>query len=61
MAKQPKTAIERNARAAASNKGLRAMRKGRPSQAFLHTKKWKKVRNLLLLLLAVEVFLFSLN
>lgn len=61
MAKVPKTAIERNARAMAQTSGLRTMRKGRPSRAFLHTKKWKKIRNLLLVILAFELFLFSLN
>lgn len=61
MAKQPKTAIERNARAMAEVSGLRKMRKGRPTRAFLYSKKWKRIRNGLLLILAVEMFLFSLN
>ncbi len=61
MAKQPKTAIERNARAMAQVNGLRTLRKGRPSRAFLYSRKWKKIRNILLLILAVELFLFSLN
>lgn len=59
--KQPKTAIERSARAMARATGLRTMRKGRPTRAFLYSKKWKRIRNLLLFLLAAELFLFSLN
>lgn len=61
MAKQPKTAIERRARAISRMNGVHSMPKGRPTRAFLYTKKWKRIRNLLLLILALELFLFSLN
>lgn len=61
MVKQPKTAIERNAKASYVNTGLRSMRRGLPSKAFLHSRKWKRIRNVLLFILALELFLFSLN
>lgn len=61
MAKQPKTAIEQRARASARISDARVMRRGRPTTAFLHSKKWKRIRNILLLILAFELVLFSLN
>lgn len=61
MAKAPKTAIERRSRAMAGRTGTQVMRRALPSKEFLHSRKWKKIRNLLLLVLAIELFLFSLN
>lgn len=61
MAKLPQTAIERRSRAVSRRTGERAFRRSLPSRQFLYTKKWKKIRNALLFLLAVELFLFSLN
>ena len=37
------------------------MHRARPSAEFLHSRKWKKLRNLLLFILGLEIFLFSLN
>lgn len=61
MAKVPQTAIERSAKANVRINGSRTLRRAMPSKAFLHSKKWKKIRNLLLLVLGLELFLFSLN
>lgn len=55
------TAIERSAKATQVNTGLRTMRHARPSAEFLHSRTWKRIRNLLLFILGLEVFLFSLN
>lgn len=60
MDKTPKTAIERRSRAKSQAKS-RVMRRALPSKEFLYTRKWKRIRNFLLLILAVELFLFSLN
>lgn len=60
MDRTPKTAIERQARATARSSS-RGMRRALPSRQFLYTKKWKRIRNILLFLLAVELFLFGLN
>lgn len=61
MAKIPQTAIERRSRAMTGLTEGRVLRRALPTKEFLHTKKWKKIRNVLLLILAVELFLFSLN
>lgn len=61
MAKVPQTAIERSAKANTRINGSKNLRKGTPSKAFLYSKKWKKIRNLLLFILGLELFLFSLN
>lgn len=61
MAKLPQTAIERRSRAMAGRTSGRVIRRALPSKEFLHTRKWKKIRNFLLVILAVELFLFSLN
>lgn len=61
MAKYPQTAIEREARASSVRNGSRILRRATPSKEFLHTQKWKKIRNLLIFILGLEIFLFSLN
>ena len=61
MAKYPQTAIEREARASTVRNGSRILRRATPSKEFLHSRKWKKIRNVLIFLLGLEVFLFSLN
>lgn len=61
MAKTPQTAIERRAKANVTVNGSRVLRRAMPSKEFLHSRKWKKIRNLLLFLLGLEIFLFSLN
>lgn len=61
MDKSPRTAIERKARALSRGPSTRGMRRALPSRQFLYTKKWKRIRNILLFTLAVELFLFGLN
>ena len=63
MAKQPKTAIEQRARASARISDARVMRRGRPTTAFLHSKKWKRIRNILLLMPDTEatITIFTAN
>lgn len=61
MAKVPQTAIERKAKASVVVNGSKVIRRAMPSREFLESKKWKRIRNLLLFILALELFLFSLN
>lgn len=61
MAKYPLTAIERRAKASTVRNGSRILRRAAPSREFLHSRKWKKIRNLLIFILGLELFLFSLN
>ena len=61
MAKYPQTAIERQARASRVVNGSKTLRRAMPSKQFLHSRKWKRIRNLLIFILGLELFLFSLN
>lgn len=61
MDKTPKTAIERQARASARMTSAKGMYRALPSKELLYTKKWKRIRNLLLFILAFELFFFGLN
>ena len=61
MAKVPQTAIERKAKASVIVNGSKVIRRAMPSREFLESKKWKRIRNMLLFILALELFLFSLN
>lgn len=61
MVKTPKTAIERQARSLVRSSSSYTMRRAFPSKQFLYTKKWKRIRNVLLLLLAIELFILGLN
>ena len=60
MAKVPQTAIERKAKASVIVNGSKVIRRAMPSREFLESKKWKRIRNMLLFILALELFLFSL-
>lgn len=59
--KVPQTAIERKAKANVVVNGSRVLRRAMPSKEFLHSRKWKKIRNILIFILGLEIFLFSLN
>lgn len=61
MAKSPLTAIERAAKASTVRNGSRILKRATPSKEFLHSRKWKRIRNILLFILGLELFLFSLN
>lgn len=61
MAKTPETAIAKKAKATVTVNGSRVLRRAQPTKAFLQSRKWKKIRNALLFLLGLELFLFSLN
>lgn len=61
MAKTPQTAIERKAKASVVINGSKTLRRALPSKEFLYSKKWKRIRNILLFILGIELFLFSLN
>ena len=60
MVKIPQTAIERKAKSSSVINGSKTLRRALPSKGFLFSKKWKRIRNILLFILGLEVFLFSL-
>ena len=60
MSRSPQTAIERQAKASVVVNGSKTLRRAKPSKAFLHSRKWKRIRNFLLFILALELFLLSL-
>lgn len=58
--KSPMTGIEKKAKADVRINGSRVLRRAKPSVAVLYSRKWKKIRNVLLFVLLLELFLFSL-